>query len=48
MIELELLGANGDTVVMTDGTGERYSIIVEVTVSGLSIMDICNLDVENR
>ena len=29
MIELELLGANGDTVVMTDGTGERYSIIVD-------------------
>ena len=29
MIELELLGANGDTVVMTDGKGERYSIVVD-------------------
>ena len=29
MIELELLGANGDTVVMTDDGGERYSIVVD-------------------
>lgn len=29
MIELELLGANGDTVVMTDGKGERYTIVVD-------------------
>ncbi|MDO4243423.1 MAG: septation protein SepH [Actinomyces sp.] len=29
MIELELLGANGDVVVMTDAQGERYSIIVD-------------------
>ena len=25
MVELELLGANGDTIVMTDEDGERYS-----------------------
>ena len=29
MIELELLGANGDQVVMTDQHGERYSIVVD-------------------
>ena len=29
MIELELLGANVDTVVMTDGKGDRYSIVVD-------------------
>lgn len=29
MIDLELLGANGDTVVMTDGRGERYCIVVD-------------------
>ncbi|WP_136193874.1 septation protein SepH [Actinomyces procaprae] len=29
MIELELLGANGDTIVMTDSRGERYSIVVD-------------------
>lgn len=29
MVELELLGANGDTIVMTDENGERYSIIVD-------------------
>lgn len=29
MIELELLGANGDTIVMTDARGERYSIVVD-------------------
>ncbi|WP_127841948.1 septation protein SepH [Actinomyces wuliandei] len=29
MVELELLGANGDTVVMTDANGERYSIIID-------------------
>ncbi|VEG26423.1 septation protein SepH [Actinomyces howellii] len=29
MIELELLGANGDVVVMTDAQGERYSIVVD-------------------
>ena len=29
MVELELLGANGDTIVMTDEDGERYSIVVD-------------------
>ena len=29
MIELELLGANGDVVVMTDARGQRYSIVVD-------------------
>ena len=29
MVELELLGANGDTIVMTDADGERYSIVVD-------------------
>ena len=29
MVELELLGANGDTVVMTDADGERYSIVID-------------------
>ncbi|RRD29118.1 septation protein SepH [Actinomyces bowdenii] len=29
MVELELLGANGDTVVMTDAEGERYSIVID-------------------
>lgn len=29
MIELELLGANGDTIVMTDGEGQRYSVLVD-------------------
>ncbi|SDM56482.1 septation protein SepH [Actinomyces ruminicola] len=29
MVELELLGANGDTIVMTDARGERYSIVVD-------------------
>ncbi|WP_172120687.1 septation protein SepH [Actinomyces faecalis] len=29
MIELELLGANGDQVVMTDQHGERYTIVVD-------------------
>ncbi|RJF44872.1 DUF3071 domain-containing protein [Actinomyces sp. 2119] len=29
MVELELLGANGDTVVMTDANGERYSIVID-------------------
>lgn len=29
MIELELLGANGDTIVMADSHGERYSIVVD-------------------
>ena len=29
MIELELLGANGDSVVMTDARGTRYNIVVD-------------------
>ena len=29
MIELELLGGNGDRIVMTDQDGQRYSIIVD-------------------
>ena len=29
MVELELLGANGDTIVMTDEDGERYSLVVD-------------------
>ena len=29
MIELELLGGNGDRIVMTDEDGQRYSIIVD-------------------
>lgn len=29
MIELELLGANGDTVVLTDADGERYSVVID-------------------
>ncbi|MDU0347538.1 septation protein SepH [Actinomyces sp. MRS3W] len=32
MIELELLGANGDTIVMTDSRGERYSMVVDDAV----------------
>ena len=34
MIDLELLGANGDTVVMTDGRGERYCIVVDDALRG--------------
>ena len=29
MIELELLGGNGDRIVMTDQDGQRYSIVVD-------------------
>lgn len=29
MIELELLGANGGSVVMTDQAGERYSLVID-------------------
>lgn len=34
MIELELLGANGDRVVMTDKDGERYQIVVDDALRG--------------
>lgn len=34
MIELELLGANGDRVVMTDADGERYEIVVDDALRG--------------
>lgn len=32
MIELEMLGANGDAIVMTDANGERYTLIVDDAV----------------
>lgn len=34
MIELELLGANGDRVVMTDADGQRYEIVVDDALRG--------------
>lgn len=29
MIELELLGVNGDSVVLTDAQGQRFTLVID-------------------